>query len=136
MSRITRKNLSWAFVVVFVLAAVLVPAAGAARTVSVGSNGIQPTSPWYAYDAALRKAQHQRQAQSLRSIQPTSPWYAYDAALRKAQHQRQEQSASSRQRTHRAADRSITSTFITDTLGGNGKTETLGGTGGAKATND
>ena len=26
-------------------------------------NGIQPTSPWYAYDAALRAAEHQRQEQ-------------------------------------------------------------------------
>ena len=44
-------------------------------------------SPWYAYDAALRKAQHQRQQHTVSIVQPTSPWYAYDAALRKA-HQR------------------------------------------------
>ena len=50
-------------------------------------NSIQPTSPWYAYDAALRKAQHQQQ-HAINRIQPTSPWYAYDAALRKAQLQR------------------------------------------------
>jgi hypothetical protein len=53
--------------------------------------GIQPTSPWYAYDAALRAAAHQRQEQTIEGIQPTSPWYAYDAALRAAAHQRQEQ---------------------------------------------
>jgi hypothetical protein len=34
------------------------PAAGAA------ARGIQPTSPWYAYDAALRNAQHERQDQT------------------------------------------------------------------------
>jgi hypothetical protein len=65
-------------------------------------SGIQPTSPWYAYDAALRAAAHQRQQTALKAaehqqqktisgIQPTSPWYAYDAALRAAAHQRQEQ---------------------------------------------
>jgi hypothetical protein len=54
-------------------------------------SGIQPTSPWYAYDAALRAAEHQRQEQAISGIQPTSPWYAYDAALRAAEHQRQEQ---------------------------------------------
>ena len=41
-----------------VLAAALMPAAGAT------TRGIQPTSPWYAYDAALRAVQHQRQEQS------------------------------------------------------------------------
>lgn len=98
-----------AFVVVLVAAA-LTPVAGAtARVIQPTSpwyaydaavrntqhqhttGSIQPTSPWYAYDAALRKAQHQRQ-HTLRSIQPTSPWYAYDAALRKAQHLRQQTS--------------------------------------------
>ncbi|HEX6761620.1 MAG TPA: hypothetical protein VF094_02340 [Gaiellaceae bacterium] len=75
-------RLGWALAVVVVLAAALMPAAGA----TVG--GVKPTSPWYAYDAALRKAQHQRQQHLISGIQPTSPWYAYDAALRKAQHQR------------------------------------------------
>lgn len=105
MSRISRKNLSWALVVVFVLAAVLVPAAGA-RT----GGGVQPTSPWYAYDQALRNAQHLRHEQSVRAqlanIQPTSPWYAYDEALRRAQHERHQQNAVRH--------------LITDTLGGNG----------------
>jgi hypothetical protein len=80
---LSRIRLGLAPAVVVVLAAALVPAAGA--TV----RGIQPTSPWYAYDAALRNAQHQRQ-HDVTSVQPTSPWYAYDAALRKAQHQRQQ----------------------------------------------
>lgn len=40
-----------------ILAGVVVPAAGA-RT-----SRVEPTSPWYAYDAALRKAQHQRHMQ-------------------------------------------------------------------------
>jgi pyruvoyl-dependent arginine decarboxylase (PvlArgDC) len=78
----SRIRLGWSLAVVVVLAAALMPAAGA--TV----RGIQPTSPWYAYDAALRNAQHQRQ-HVVSSVQPTSPWYAYDAALRKAKHQRQ-----------------------------------------------
>ncbi len=77
----SRTLIGMALAVVAVLAAALLPAAGAAH-------GIQPTSPWYAYDAALRKAQHQQHLTS--SIQPTSPWYAYDAAVRKAQHQRQQ----------------------------------------------
>ena len=80
-----RIRLGLALAVVVVLAAALMPAAGAA------ARGIQPTSPWYAYDAALRNAQHQRQDQTISGIQPTSPWYAYDAALRHAQHQRQDQ---------------------------------------------
>ncbi|HTZ06938.1 MAG TPA: hypothetical protein VMB53_14470 [Gaiellaceae bacterium] len=104
MSRITRRHISFAFVVVFVFVAVLVPAAIA------GNGGVQPTSPWYAYDAALRKAQEKRHDQSVKSetagVQPTSPWYAYDAALRKAQEKRHEQSAGIR--------------VITDTLGGTG----------------
>ena len=71
---VSRIQLGSALAVAGVLAATLLPAAGAtARSIE-------------AYDAALRNAQHQ-QHQSLRSIQPTSPWYAYDAALR-AQHQR------------------------------------------------
>jgi len=49
---------------------------------------VRPTSPWYAYDAALRKAERKRQQYTVKSVQPTSPWYAYDAALRKAQLQR------------------------------------------------
>ena len=77
----SRIGLGWALTVV-VLGAALIPAAGAAV------RGIQPTSPWYAYDAALRQAQHQRQQHVIGTVQPTSPWYAYDAALRKAQHQR------------------------------------------------
>ncbi len=76
------SRLGWALAVVVVLAAALMPAAGATARV------ILPTSPWYAYDAALRNAQHQRQQHVVTSM-PTSPWYAYDAALRKAQHQRQ-----------------------------------------------
>jgi hypothetical protein len=81
----SRIRLGWVLAVIVVLAAALIPVAGAT------ARGIQPTSPWYAFDAALRKAQHERQEQIIRDIQPTSPWYAYDAALRKAQHQRQEQ---------------------------------------------
>jgi hypothetical protein len=80
----SRVRLGWLLATVVVLAAALVPAAGA------NARGIQPPSPWYAYDAAVRNAQHQRQQQLLRSIQPASPWYAFDAALRKAQHQRQQ----------------------------------------------
>jgi hypothetical protein len=79
---LSRMRLGWALAAVVVLAAAFMPAAGA--TV----RGIQPTSPWYAYDAALRNAQHQQHVVS--KIQPTSPWYAYDAALRKAQHKRQQ----------------------------------------------
>jgi hypothetical protein len=77
------RRLGWALAVVVVLASALMPAAGATARI------ILPTSPWYAYDAALRNAQHQRQQHVVTSVQPTSPWYAYDAALRKAQHQRQ-----------------------------------------------
>ena len=77
----SRIRLGWALAVVVVLAAALLPGAGAT------GSGIQPTSPWYAYDAALRNAQHQRQEQIISGIQPTSPWYAFDAALRNAQHQ-------------------------------------------------
>jgi hypothetical protein len=79
----SRTGLGWALAVVVVLAAALMPAAGAT------ARSIEPSSPWYAYDAALRNTQHQRQ-QHATSIQPTSPWYAYDAALRNAQHQRQQ----------------------------------------------
>ena len=75
---LSRIGFGWALAVV-VLAAALVPAAGAT------ARGIVPSSPWYAYDAALRNAQHQQHATT--NIQPTSPWYAYDAALRNA-HQR------------------------------------------------
>ena len=78
---LSRIGLGWALAVV-VLAAALVPAAGAT------ARGIAPSSPWYAYDAALRNAQHQRQQHATTNIQPTSPWYAYGAALRNAQHQR------------------------------------------------
>ena len=81
----SRIRLAWALALVVVLAAALMPAAEAS------ARGSQPTSPWYAYDAALRNAQPQRQVQTIISIQPTSPWYAYDAALRNAQHQRLEQ---------------------------------------------
>jgi hypothetical protein len=101
---LSRIRLGWAIAVIVVLAAALVPAAGA-RT-----RGVEPKNPWYAYDAALRKAQNQRQEQSVAhrtsGVQPTSPWYAYDAALRKAQNQRHQQSVGYR--------------FITDTLGGGG----------------
>jgi hypothetical protein len=48
---LSRIGLGWALAVV-VLAAALVPAAGAT------ARSIQPSSPWYAYDAALRNAQH------------------------------------------------------------------------------
>ena len=99
---LSRIRLGWAIAVVVVLAAALVPVAGA-RT-----HGVQPTSPWYAYDAALRQAQHQHHQLSVAyrtpGVQPTSPWYAYDAALRKAQHQRHQKSVGYR--------------FFTDTLGG------------------
>jgi SRSO17 transposase len=81
----TRTRIALAFAIFVVLAAAVVPAAGARS-----SGPVQPTSPWYAYDAAVRKAQHQRHLQSVRaqlSRIPTSPWYAYDAAVR-AQHKR------------------------------------------------
>ena len=79
---VSRIRLGLALAGVSVLGAAFMPAAGAtARHALV-------TSPWYAYDAALRAAQHQRQHQAISSIQPTSPWYAYDAALRNAEHQR------------------------------------------------
>ena len=81
----SRIPLGWALAVVVVLAAALMPAAGAT------TRGVQPTSPWYAYDAALRAAQHHRQAQAISGSQPMSPWYSYDAALRAAQRQRQQQ---------------------------------------------
>ena len=74
---LARTRLGWALAVVVVLAAALMASAGAT------ARSVQPTSPWYAYDAALRKAQH-----PISGIHPTSPWYAYDAALRKAQHRR------------------------------------------------
>jgi hypothetical protein len=70
-----------------VVAVAFMPAAGA--TV----RSVQPSSPWYAYDAALRKVERQQQLTS--SVQPSSPWYAYDAALRKVEHQRQQQLTSS-----------------------------------------
>jgi hypothetical protein len=85
MSFVSRIRLASSFAVAVGVAGALLPAAGAAV------RGIQPTSPWYAYDAALRHAQHVRQEQIIRSIQPTSPWYAYDAALRAVEHQRQQQ---------------------------------------------
>jgi hypothetical protein len=86
---VCRVRLGWALAVVLVLAAALVPAAGA--TV----RGVQPASPWYAYDAALRNTQHQRQ-HAIRSVKPTNPWSKYEPAhdlllqiqLKKAQHQR------------------------------------------------
>jgi hypothetical protein len=56
---LSRIRLGWALAAVVVLAVALVPAAGA-RT-----SGVEPKNPWYAYDAALRKAQHQRQEQSV-----------------------------------------------------------------------
>ena len=65
-----------------VVAVAFMPTAGA--TV----RSVQPSSPWYAYDAALRKAEHQRQQHLTSSVQPSSPWYAYDAALRKVGHLR------------------------------------------------
>ena len=94
-----RTRIAFAVAIVLVLAAAVVPAAGA-RT--------EPTSPWYAYDAAVRKAQDQRHAQQVKSQLrgiATSPWYAYDAGLRKLKHQRAQRSAQH---------------VITDTLGGNG----------------
>ena len=81
---LSRIRPGWTLAVVVILAAALMAAAGAT------ARSIQPTSPWYAYDAALRNAQHQRQQHTISSVQPTSPWYAYDAALRNAQHQRQQ----------------------------------------------
>ncbi len=95
---LSRIRFAWALAAIVVLAAALVPVAGANS-----GGGIEPKNPWYAYDAALRKA---AQPQTVRSVEPTSPWYAYDAALRKAQHQRHQQSVGFH--------------FITDTLGGNG----------------
>jgi len=86
----SRVRLGWALAVVVVIAAALLPAAGAT------ARSIQPSSPWYAYAtgyaAALRNAQHyQRQQHVISSIKPSSPWYAYAtgyaAALRNAQHQ-------------------------------------------------
>jgi hypothetical protein len=54
----SRVRLGCALAVVVVLAAVLVPAAGAT------AGGLKPSSPWYAYAtgyaAALRNAQHLR----------------------------------------------------------------------------
>jgi hypothetical protein len=90
---LSRIGLGWVLAVVVVLAAALMPAAGAT------ARSIEPSSPWYAYDAALRNAQHQRQQHAVTSIQPTSPWYAYDAALRNAQHQRQQHAVTSIQPT-------------------------------------
>jgi len=97
-----RTRIAFAVAIVVVAAAAVVPAAGA-RT-----GRVEPTSPWYAYDAAVRKAQDQRHAQQVKSQLrgiPTSPWYAYDAGLRKLKHQRAQRSAQH---------------VITDTLGGNG----------------
>ena len=84
MSFLSSIRIGLALAVVVVLAAAFMPAAGA--TV----RGIQPTSPWYAYDAALRQAQHVREQQAISAIQPTSPWYAYDAALRKLERKLQQ----------------------------------------------
>ena len=81
---LSQVRLGWALAVVVVVAGALIPAAGAT------AGGIQPTSPWYAYDAAVTKAQHQRQQHAVSVIQPTSPWYAYDAAVLKARQQRQQ----------------------------------------------
>jgi hypothetical protein len=78
---ISRIRLGLPLASVCVLAATLLPTAGATHRTIV-------TSPWYAYDQALRNAQHQRQHQTINNIQPTSPWYAYDQALRNAEHQR------------------------------------------------
>jgi hypothetical protein len=83
----SRVRLGWALAVVVVLAAALMPAAGAT------TRGLKPSSPWYAYAtgyaAALRNAQHLRRQHTITSIQPSSPWYAYAtgyaAALRNAQ---------------------------------------------------
>lgn len=105
MSRITSKNLSRALVVVFVVAAVLVPAAGA-RT---GPNAVQPDwtclsgapcvmSPWYARDAAVRTMQQQRSR--------LVPAVRRKHEVRSVQHQR----------THRGAYRTIA-----NTLGPNGR---------------
>jgi hypothetical protein len=58
---LSHVRLGWALAVVVVLAGALMPAAGAT------ARGIEPTSPWYAYDAALRGAQHQRQQHVVRS---------------------------------------------------------------------
>ena len=51
---LSRIRLGSALAVVVVIAAALMAAAGAA------ARSVQPTSPWYAFDAAARKAQHQR----------------------------------------------------------------------------
>ncbi len=52
---LSHVRLGWALAVVVVLVGALMSAAGAT------ARGIEPLSPWYAYDAALRNAQHQRQ---------------------------------------------------------------------------
>ena len=71
---LSRIRLGSALAVVVVIAAALMAATGAA------ARSVQPTSPWYAYDAALRKAQHQRRQHVIRRIKPTNPWSAYTAA--------------------------------------------------------
>jgi len=74
----TRTRIALAFAIFVVLAVALVPAAGA-RT-----GAIQPSSPWYARDAAVRQAQHKAQLSRI----PANPWYAHDAAVRALQHKR------------------------------------------------
>jgi hypothetical protein len=127
MSRITRRHLCFGIAVVFVVAAVIVPAASAnfgpkdpwfeygvsltkqrsEQSVKAHtSSGVEKTLPWYAYDQALR-AQKQRSEQGVKpqstGVEKTLPWYAYDQALRKAGQKRSEQSVGIR--------------IITDTLG-------------------
>jgi hypothetical protein len=55
---LSRIRFTWALAAIVVLAAALVPVAGANS-----GGGIQAKNPWYAYDAAVRKAHHQRQQQ-------------------------------------------------------------------------
>jgi hypothetical protein len=57
---LSRIRFAWALAAIVVLAAALVPVAGA------GTGRVVSKNPWYAYDAALRKAQHQRHQQSIR----------------------------------------------------------------------
>jgi len=122
MSRITRRHLCFGIAVVFVVAAVIVPAAGA------GNFG--PKDPWYTYGVSLTNQRHEQSVKTHRTggVQPTSPWYAYDAALRKAQQKRTQQSVGIR--------------IITDTLGGTGSAPTrtpqakvTGGLGGSAIPN-
>ena len=82
---LSRIRFGWALAAVVVLAAALVPVAGASS--GGGSSRRAPgtrTTP--------RSGRRSTRSRPSAAIEPTSPWYAYDAALRKAQHQRHQQS--------------------------------------------